>query len=185
MKQSLTILLFWYYNFKIKHMSYLLACLFCYAYGNKTGFIVLKLISVSREISTITARRSMFLSPSWKIRKDRNMANLPAIFLLSPRNPNPTIAERNTSFPLGAFYPYVMVLYFWYWTIHWIYLTYNACISYFITEGKFLWEVSGKLRSTWFRTEQSVFTCTSPSLIQDLNFKNFDHHFLYSAVHPV
>ena len=95
-------------------MSYLLACLFCYAYGNKTGFIVLKLISVSREISTITARRSMFLSPSWKIRKDRNMANLPAIFLLSPRNPNPTIAQRNTSFPLGAFYPYIMFLYFFY-----------------------------------------------------------------------
>lgn len=35
-------------------------------------------------------------------------------FLLSPRNPNPTIAQRNTSFPLGAFYPYVMFLYFFY-----------------------------------------------------------------------
>ena len=106
-------------------------------------------------------------------------------FLLSPRNPNPTIAQRNTSFPLGAFYPHVMFLYFLYWTIYWIYLTYNACISYFITEGKFPWEVSGKLRSTWFRTEQSACTCTSPSLIQDLNFKNFDDHFLYSAVHSV
>lgn len=40
------------------------------------------------------------------------MANLPAIFLLSPRNPNPTIAQRNTSFPLGAFYPHLMFLYF-------------------------------------------------------------------------
>ena len=35
-------------------------------------------------------------------------------FLLSPRNPNPTIAQRNTSFPLGAFYPHVMFLYFFY-----------------------------------------------------------------------
>ena len=79
-------------------MSYLLACLFCYAYGNKTGFIVLKLISVSREISTITARRSMLLSPSWKIRKDRNIYGEPSsnFSYFLPRNPNPTTGIGNS-----------------------------------------------------------------------------------------
>ena len=56
--------------------------------------------------------------PSWKIRKDRNIYGGPSsnfsYFPLVIRIPNPTIAQRNTSFRLGAFYPYVMFLYFFY-----------------------------------------------------------------------
>ena len=58
-------------------MSYLLACVMLYnAY--KTAYIILKLISVSRETSTITTRRSMLPFASWKIRKDRNKYGEPS-----------------------------------------------------------------------------------------------------------